>query len=282
MEQSTPGAGGPPTDSTPSPLDAKPESAGGSASASAKPRLSLDEEQTEELFQSIISLEELIRRWDRLRARALTALVGVGLAAVVCVVAAVLAYREIGTMSTAASRVNSLADDVKTLGAALRDDVESAQRHAQFAYSSQIADFHEQLLSVRRTLEFLVEEALLKDRERLQGAWSCFAYEVAGKPTDEKDRKGIQLTIEGGKMTRTHGETRWVGTLTLDPTRKPRELDVTVTEGPNKGEMLRGVYDFQGELLLMCFPGPGGDRPRSLASNAENGCTLETWKREKP
>ena len=40
-----------------------------------------------------------------------------------------------------------------------------------------------------------------------------------------------------------------VGTQKLDPSKSPKTLDVTVTEGLNKGAVMLGIYELGGDTL---------------------------------
>jgi len=101
------------------------------------------------------------------------------------------------------------------------------------------------------------ESAAARDRERLQGAW----HFVTG-------RRKVQLLIIGDQFTArfNNGEV-YVGTIDLDPTKKPKAMDMTVTDGPerHKGQVARCIYALDGDHLVWCPNEPGaGDRPKAF------------------
>ena len=66
------------------------------------------------------------------------------------------------------------------------------------------------------------EEAARKDGERLQGVWSF----VSGK-------REAELLISGDHFTmRFRTGDIYVGRLTVDPTHKPRAMDLVIEDGP--------------------------------------------------
>ena len=55
-------------------------------------------------------------------------------------------------------------------------------------------------------------------------------------------------------------------TQRLDPSKSPKTLDVTVTEGLNKGVVILGIYEISGDTLKVCFDPEGKKRPTQFKS----------------
>ena len=82
------------------------------------------------------------------------------------------------------------------------------------------------------------DDAAKKDLEKFQGNWQLISAERDGKTTPQEDAKKITLTIQGNKFVlRKDAVIISEGKMTLDPTKKPKEIDETITTGPNKGEV---------------------------------------------
>src|SRR6202789_1314614 len=82
------------------------------------------------------------------------------------------------------------------------------------------------------------DDAAKKDLGKFQGNWQLISMERDGKETPQEDAKKITLTIHGNKFVlRKDAEIVSEGTMTLDPTKKPKEIDETITTGPNKGKV---------------------------------------------
>jgi uncharacterized protein (TIGR03067 family) len=70
------------------------------------------------------------------------------------------------------------------------------------------------------------------------------------------------------------------GTMTLDPTKKPKEIDETITTGPNKGKVFSAIYEIDDDHHRICFATAGKERPPAFSSVPGSGHLLQVWKRE--
>ena len=124
------------------------------------------------------------------------------------------------------------------------------------------------------------DDAAKKDLEKFQGNWQLISAERDGKKTPDEDAKKITLTIQGNKFVlRKDAVMISEGTMTLDPTKKLKEIDETITTGPNKGKVFSAIYEIDDECHNICFAGPGKERPTAFSSG--NGQLLQVWKRGK-
>ena len=106
-----------------------------------------------------------------------------------------------------------------------------------------------------------------KELKKFQGTWTFESVEVGGKEALAADFKGMTVTFEGGKFTvKTGDEVIQVGTEKLDPSKSPKAIDVTMTEGPNKGAVMLGIYKIDGDTLRACFDPEGKKRPTAFQS----------------
>ena len=137
------------------------------------------------------------------------------------------------------------------------------------------------LQELARAQKDLVDEAARRDLDKMQGTWTATAFTVDGQPVPEKELKTIKLVIAGDQSTFTRGDKTGKGTYKLDPTRKPRTLDIVLAEGPDKENIELAIYKLEGDRLEICLGGTR-ERPTELASKAGSGHVLEVWKREKP
>ena len=72
-----------------------------------------------------------------------------------------------------------------------------------------------------------------------------------------------------------------VGTQKLDPSKSPKAIDVTMTEGPNKGAVMLGIYEFDGDTLKVCFDPQGKKRPTEFKSPPDSANFVNVHKRVK-
>jgi uncharacterized protein (TIGR03067 family) len=119
-----------------------------------------------------------------------------------------------------------------------------------------------------------------KALKKLEGNYVMVSGEMNGENLPEAIVKTATLTIEGNKHTVKMGDDTIIGTHKLAPTKKPKEIDVTDTEGPFKGKTLLGIYKLQKGVFTVYFSSPDKDRPKEFAKNTNPGEILHVWKKK--
>ena len=117
----------------------------------------------------------------------------------------------------------------------------------------------------------LVDEKadLEKEVRKFQGTWTFESSETGGEKLPIGELKALILTFEGLKHTVKKGDdVIQVGTQKLDPSKSPKTIDVTIAEGPNKGTVMLGIYEIDGDTLKVCFDPQGKKRPTEFKSAA--------------
>jgi uncharacterized protein (TIGR03067 family) len=115
------------------------------------------------------------------------------------------------------------------------------------------------------------------DEKALQGTWDLTEAELGGKPLPIK---GVTLTMDNGKYT-VKAESEDKGTYTADATKKPKEIDIKGTDGPNKGKTFPAIYELDGDTLKVCYDLSGKTRPKEFKTTAGTQQFLATYKRKK-
>src|SRR5262245_42962768 len=106
-----------------------------------------------------------------------------------------------------------------------------------------------------------------KELKRFQGAWTIESSVTGGMAIPADQLKEFIVTFEGDKHTLKVGDKVFqVGTQKLDPSKSPKTIDVTLTEGPNKGAVMLGIYEIDGDTLKACFDPTGKTRPTEFKS----------------
>ena len=121
-----------------------------------------------------------------------------------------------------------------------------------------------------------------KDGDTIEGTWLPATAELGGKPFPEEVRKSIKLTVKDGKYTVMVGKNPDRGTTKLDPSAKPKAMDITGTDGPNKGKTFLAIYERNGDTLRVCYDLSGKGRPTEFKTTEGTQLFLVTYKREKP
>ena len=115
----------------------------------------------------------------------------------------------------------------------------------------------------------------------IEGTWLPSSAEIGEKKFPDEVRKSIKLVVADDKYTVTVGDKVDKGTLKLDPKAKPKALDITGTEGPNKGKTILSIYERDGDTLRICYDLSGKGRPKAFETKAGTQLFLVTYKREK-
>ena len=123
---------------------------------------------------------------------------------------------------------------------------------------------------------------LEKEVRKFQGTWTIESSVTGGAAIPADRLTGFIVTFEGDKHTLKVGDKVFqVGTQKLDPSKSPKTIDVTMTEGPSKGTVMLGIYEFDGDTLKVCFDPEGKTRPTEFKSPAGSKNFLNVHKRVK-
>ena len=127
------------------------------------------------------------------------------------------------------------------------------------------------------------EETVAKEHQAFKGTWRLSSKEVNGKKFSEEEIKDVIATNDGsGTFSVRRGDkVIGEGTVKFDPTKKPKTVDVTFTEGEHKGQTVLGIYEIDSDAFRVCVARPGDDRPTEFSAKAGSGRTLIAYKREK-
>jgi uncharacterized protein (TIGR03067 family) len=100
------------------------------------------------------------------------------------------------------------------------------------------------------------EAAIHKEKERLQGVWNY----VSGIREAHMILVGDRFTVQF-----SNGDL-YLGVYTLDPTSKPKMMDMTIREGPAKhrGKTSLVIYELDGDRLIWCPAEPGTGNRRGF------------------
>jgi uncharacterized protein (TIGR03067 family) len=120
-----------------------------------------------------------------------------------------------------------------------------------------------------------------KDDDAIEGTWLPSAAELGGKMFPDEVRKTIKLVIKDDKYTVTVGKQVDQGTIKLNPSATPKAMDITGTEGPNKGKTILAIYERKGDTLRICYDLSGKNRPTEFKTEAGTQLFLVEYKQQK-
>src|SRR4051794_31261715 len=83
-------------------------------------------------------------------------------------------------------------------------------------------------------------------KSELEGSWDLVRVERDGQ--ELKPQKGTQMITTGNKFVLKVGDKIIVaGTTKRDAGKRPKAVDLTYTEGPDKGKTIKGIYEVEGD-----------------------------------
>jgi uncharacterized protein (TIGR03067 family) len=126
------------------------------------------------------------------------------------------------------------------------------------------------------------EVANRKDIDRWQGTWRAISMTTDGKPADAAKLAPIKLTVRGTDYHFQNGDFSEHGTYRFDAAKDPKQLDIIVGDGKDKGKVHVTIYRFDGERITLALDGANKTRPGSFESKAGSGQIVEVWERVKP
>src|SRR4030095_13159046 len=89
---------------------------------------------------------------------------------------------------------------------------------------------------------------------KLDGTWRGLSMQINGKEMDEKDFRESQMSFTARTVILTFkGKVTGRGSFTIDPSKDPKHITVTIEEGAFKGKSSFGIYKFEGQKLVICW-----------------------------
>lgn len=126
------------------------------------------------------------------------------------------------------------------------------------------------------------DDAVKAELKKFEGAWQLASLEMDGEKVPAETTKTFKLVFAGEKfMLKSGDETIMEGVGKVDPTQKPRAVDITPSTGDEKGKTLKGIYELDGDTLKICLGSVGKDRPKEFVAKKDAVFALVTCKRDK-
>jgi len=106
------------------------------------------------------------------------------------------------------------------------------------------------------------------DRAALQGTWKVMESTSKGDKVPADELKDLYLIFKDNAINiREGGKTSENFLFLIDPTKNPKEIDLILRVGPQKGRVDRGIYQLDGDTLRICIQtNKDQARPREFAS----------------
>jgi uncharacterized protein (TIGR03067 family) len=115
-----------------------------------------------------------------------------------------------------------------------------------------------------------------KELKDLSGTYVMVSGESKAEKLSEESIKEAKLVMDGDKYTATFGGDAVKGTLKIDPTKAPKEIDATDGEG----KTMLGIYKFEKGQFTVCFAPSGKERPKEFSVKVGTGDFIHVWKKK--
>ncbi len=126
------------------------------------------------------------------------------------------------------------------------------------------------------------KDAVKKERQLLFGDWQVVHFiRDGGRPLTEDQLERLKTSFDrDGTLTVTENDDVLLRASTvIDPSKKPKTIDVKYLDGDRKGQTSLGIYELKGRTLKFCRAEPGHLRPRDFSSKRGDGHILFIYKR---
>ena len=121
-----------------------------------------------------------------------------------------------------------------------------------------------------------------KELEPFQGNWAVKAITRNGEAVPDEAVRKLSLIVKGNERVVKEGdEVKSKGTFTVDESKKPKQMDITGVEGPNRGKTFLSLYELKDDTLTVCYGLDFKTRPTDLKTAEKSNTMLITYKRKK-
>ena len=127
------------------------------------------------------------------------------------------------------------------------------------------------------------EKGPSQDEKLLQGTWVAVSGEQEGTPLPAERAHELKVVIRGNRMAinPATGE-RWLS-FRLDPTKNPKEMQLTGDKDDQKGVTFTAIYALEDGRLKLCSPNrEEAAKPTGFRTQPGSGLVLLVLEREKP
>jgi uncharacterized protein (TIGR03067 family) len=124
-------------------------------------------------------------------------------------------------------------------------------------------------------------KAIQAELKKFEDTWVFVSIEVEGESIPEDRFTEDRLILKGRQFTsKVQGNTNH-GVFKVDPTAKPKTIDLTFTDGPGKDQTQKGIYELEGDMQKICFSLPGKPRPTDFVTAPDSRRMTQVLKRDK-
>jgi uncharacterized protein (TIGR03067 family) len=118
------------------------------------------------------------------------------------------------------------------------------------------------------------------DLKKLQGEWVVVSYFQNGVDHSGTLAQAMFRTISGNQWTTRTNNSSIQYTFQIDPTKKPRAIDIQMAGNQGNGQPMLCIYKVEGDTLTLCQAQPGQERPTKFLSPSGSNLILTVARRK--
>ena len=118
----------------------------------------------------------------------------------------------------------------------------------------------------------------MPEATELEGTWEIVSMVESGEQREIEENLARLYRFEGNRGYTRHGDNEdWVPgtTFSLDPSAMLAEIDMDILFG----ETIRGIYEIDNDVLMICMGIPGESRPDRFESTEDSSTILYEFRR---
>ena len=127
------------------------------------------------------------------------------------------------------------------------------------------------------------DDRVARDFDRLQANFLMTYGERNGEAFSEDVIKKCSCLWKGNSLLMIlpqDSNEPIAGRVTLDPSKRPAQINWVGTNGPDNGKRMFGIYEFIDDTQYrVCFDPAGKVRPKNFATTPGSGFLLHVWRR---
>ena len=108
------------------------------------------------------------------------------------------------------------------------------------------------------------------DLKGLEGSYKAVALVFAGKDAPADTLSNTTVKITGDELAIVIKDRTKTAKIKIDPKAKPAHIDISPTDGPEKGKTFPGIYKIEKGELTIAFT-EKGDRPTGFKAEGDVG-----------
>ncbi|MCS7016176.1 MAG: TIGR03067 domain-containing protein [Gemmatales bacterium] len=121
-----------------------------------------------------------------------------------------------------------------------------------------------------------------RDLALLQGEWRAIAGERDGQARPKTFLQALHVQVADDMMILSLGKRQQKLRIVLNPSVRPRSIEVIHLEGKEQGEVWSGIYLVEGQRWKLCLAPPGTPRPQDFYTRPGSGWELLILERKNP